>query len=109
MGLPLEYKLLIASIIIPLIIDCIRLFNYGKIKKHSLVLIVKIFFVIFEFISIRFGLNLINCISEINDKICSSSELNTLIFGIGIAFIVIGTIGYVFTLVTLNLKDLMKG
>lgn len=106
--IPLKYILLIIAITIVLIVDLFRLKQIRLIKDNLLVFIVKIFLVIFEFLSVSFGLNVINCISALNENICNSGELNALIFGIGIAFIIFGAFGYLFTLITLNWEDLRK-
>lgn len=109
MWIQTEYVILICLIILSILVDCFRLFSFDKIKEHIIVLVIKIFLISFEVMSIKFGLNIMACISNLETKICSSSELNTLVFGIGIAFILIGLIGYIFTLITLKLKDLMNG
>ena len=101
-----EYVLIVILITIPLLIDIFRLKWKKRIKKHSLTFLIKLFFVIFEYISIKFGLNILFCISNLETEICSSSELNLLVFGIGIGFILIGSLGYFYTLVNLNLEGI---
>ena len=111
MNIGIEYWILIGLILLTLIVDIFRLWNFKALKKHILIFVVKIFLVTLEFTSVKFGLNIMDCVSKLNEtnsQVCSSSELNTLIFGIGMAFIVVGLIGYVMTLINIDLEDLKK-
>lgn len=101
-----KYIIIIILIIFPIIIDVFRLRKIHKLKDHTFIFIFKIFSVIFSFISIKFGIDIMNCIYNLKDDVCNFSELNTLVFGIGIAFLLIGIIGYVFTLIMLDYSSL---